>query len=130
MASENCIFCKIAAGDIPAKRLWEDGSHIAFLDIRPASKGHALVIPKEHSESFLDMTKDSEKELFGAVQEVGKKLKESFGAEKIFVLLMGEEVPHTHVHLIPYYGKMPLSLNHEEGLDLDKILEEFGNTEE
>jgi len=117
-----CIFCKIIAGEIPAKKVYEDDSFFAFLDINPKSKGHTLLIPKTHYATFLDMPVEEEKALFGKVQELGKTLKEKLGAEYIFLLVMGEEVPHTHVHLIPYYDTMPLSLPGSDDTDLDEVL--------
>ena len=104
---ENCIFCKIGKKEIPAKVIYEDKDHIAFLDIRPYTRGHTLVIPKKHYINFLDLPKSEVTELFGLAQEIAKKLKSAFRAQLIFLSVMGEEVPHTHVHLIPYYGVMP-----------------------
>ena len=117
-----CIFCKIIAGEIPAKNVYEDESFLAFLDINPKSKGHSLLIPKTHYATFLDMPKEEEKELFGKAQDLGKILKGKLGAEYIFLLVMGEEVPHTHVHLIPYYGTLPVILPGSDDTDLDEVL--------
>ena len=119
----DCIFCKIVAGDIPAKKIYEDDKHLAFLDIRPASKGHVLVIPKAHHKTFLDMPAEEEKELFAKVQELSKQLKEKLGAQLMFLLVMGEEVPHTHIHIIPYYGgELPVGVKSQDETDLDEVL--------
>ncbi len=107
MEPQNCIFCKIAKKEIPSKTIYEDTNHLAFLDISPFTKGHILLIPKMHYETFLDLPEAEVKELFALAQKLGKKLKSALEAQHIFLLVMGEEVPHTHVHLIPYYGKMP-----------------------
>jgi len=123
--NNECIFCKIAAGEIPAKKVYEDDSFIAFLDIRPSSKGHTLLIPKKHYETFLDMPVEEEKELFAKVQELGKKLKEKLSAQLIFLLVMGEEVPHTHIHLIPFYDTMPIGLTGKDETDLDEVLKQI-----
>ncbi|MFO7872070.1 MAG: HIT domain-containing protein [Candidatus Undinarchaeales archaeon] len=126
MTESECIFCKISKGDIPSKKVYEDENYLAFLDANPKSKGHTLVIPKKHYETFLDMPNEEERELFGKVQEVSKTLKEKLGAELIFLLVMGEEVPHTHVHLIPHYGeKMPFCLKGSDESDLDEVLEQI-----
>ncbi|HIJ98699.1 TPA: HIT domain-containing protein [archaeon] len=126
MESQTCIFCKIGKKEIPSKVIYEDSAHIAFLDIRPYTKGHTLVIPKKHYIQFLEIPKKEVSELFALAQEIGKKLKTSLKAELIFLSVMGEEVPHTHVHLIPYYGEMPFTMRHEPpDEDLDKILKEI-----
>ena len=120
-----CIFCKIVNGEIPAKKVYEDETHLAFLDIRPASKGHTLVIPKQHYATFLDIPEEENKELFALVQKLGGKLKAALNAQLIFLVVMGEEVPHTHVHLIPYYGTMPVSFTGQDTTDLDQVLKEL-----
>ncbi len=126
---EECIFCKIAGKEIHAKTIYEDEKYLAFLDIRPLSKGHILVIPKKHYETFLDMPADEEKELFAKVQEISKDVKEKLGAKLIFLLVMGEEVPHVHVHIIPYYGgEFPISLSGSDSTDLDEVLKELNNS--
>lgn len=123
---KECIFCKIIAGEIPSKKVFEDKNHLAFLDIRPASKGHTLVIPKKHYETFLDMPTEEEKEIFAVAQKLGKKLKTSLNAQLIFLLVMGEEVLHTHVHLIPYYGgALPTGLKTQDTTPLDQVLKEI-----
>ena len=102
--TKDCIFCKIINGEIPSKKVYEDENYFAFLDINPASKGHTLVIPKKHYETFLDMPQAEVEKLFGKVQEVGKMLKNKLNPESIFLLVMGEEVSHIHVKVVPYYG--------------------------
>ncbi len=126
METPNCIFCKIIKKEIPAKVVYEDNAHIAFLDIRPYTKGHTLVIPKKHYVQFLELPKAEVSALFALAQEIGKNLKNSLGAQLIFLSVMGEEVPHTHVHLIPYYGEMPFARRGEPpDEDLDKVLKEI-----
>ncbi len=128
MTESDCIFCRISNGEIPSKKVYEDENYMAFLDANPKSKGHTLIIPKKHYETFLDMPNEEEKELFGKAQEIGKTLKNKLNAELIFLLVMGEEVPHTHVHLIPYYGEnFPVCLkgSSENLPDPDEILNEI-----
>lgn len=123
MENQNCIFCKIAKKEIPAKVVYEDKEHIAFLDIRPYTKGHTLLIPKKHYRNFLELPENEVKELFLCSQKLGKKLKAALGSQLVFLSVMGEEVPHTHVHLIPYYGEMPFERRGMPPLDdLDKVL--------
>ncbi len=103
MTNENCIFCKIVKNEIPSKKIHEDEKFLAFLDINPTAKGHALVIPKSHYETFLEMPENEVKELFALSQKLAKNLKEKLSAKYVFLLVMGVDVPHTHVHLIPAY---------------------------
>ena len=128
---DECIFCKIANKEIPTKTFYEDENYLAFLDIRPLSKGHLLVIPKQHYETFLDMPSEEEKELFAKVQELSKVVKEKLGAKLIFLLVMGEEVPHVHVHIIPYYGgEFPISLSGHDSTELDEVLSELQSSQQ
>lgn len=100
---ENCIFCKIIAGDIPSLKVWEDKNHLAFLSIAPIMPGHTLVIPKKHSDYVFDMEDEPLAELIKATKPVAKKLKTAMNPKtgKIGIMVAGLEVPHTHVHLIP-----------------------------
>ncbi len=133
MENQECIFCKIAKNEIPSKKIHEDEKFLAFLDIRPAAKGHALVIPKSHYETFLDMPENEVKELFGLSQKLAKSLKEKLSAKYVFLLVMGEEVPHTHVHLIPSYedteDPFPIQLGSKIDCDLDAVLAEIKGDE-
>jgi histidine triad (HIT) family protein len=96
-----CIFCEVAQGKQPAKVVWEDQDHLAFLDIRPQRAGHTLVIPKAHVATFMDMGDEA----FGRLMQQSKKLAEGLrkasGAPLVFLQLIGKDIPHVHVHLIP-----------------------------
>lgn len=96
---KDCIFCKIAKGKIPANKIWEDENYLAFLDIKPVAPGHALVVPKKHFRWIWEV-KDYE-EYFRKVREVALLLKEKNKAEWIEVRVIGTDIPHAHVHLIP-----------------------------
>ena len=120
--TEDCIFCKIGAGEIPAKKVYEDDDYIAVLDINPMSKGHTLLVTKQHYANFLDVPPEDAKELFAKVQMLSATLKEKLGAQLIYLMVMGDEVPHVHVHMIPFYGeKLFQTLNKDES-DLDEVL--------
>jgi histidine triad (HIT) family protein len=97
---EDCIFCKIVAGEIPCYKVWEDENFLAFLDIHPVSAGHTLVIPKKHFRWVWDIENYSE--YWEKVRQVARLLKEKLGAEWIQVSIMGIDIPHAHVHLIPH----------------------------
>jgi len=97
----DCIFCKIAAHTLPSTVVYEDDSFIAFLDIHPKAKGHTVLIPKAHYQWFQELPD----ELYGAMFAVAKKLattlKEEQKADYIHLSIVGKDVPHVHVHLIP-----------------------------
>ena len=103
---DDCIFCKIVKGDIPCSKVYEDDKVLAFLDIGPVNKGHALVIPKEHYETILDIPDDLLKEVIVVVKKVTKAVKQGVNADGINVLQSnykpaGQLVPHAHFHIIP-----------------------------
>ena len=103
---DNCIFCKIIKGEIPCSKVYEDGKVLAFLDIGPVSKGHTLVIPKEHHETMVDVPDDLLKEVIVVVKRLSKAVKESTNADGFNILMSnheaaGQVVPHAHFHIIP-----------------------------
>ena len=100
----DCIFCKIIAGDVPAKILKETANSISFLDAFPLAKGHVLVIPKKHHQKIQDMSPDENNDLFSLVYLMVSKVDALTGATLIAVhngKESGQEVPHVHVHLVP-----------------------------
>ena len=96
---EDCIFCKIVSGDIPAHRVYEDNEFLAFLDIRPLSAGHTLVIPRKHYRFVWDV--ENIGEYFVVVQKIAKALQQVSGTDEVFMKVIGEEVPHAHVWVFP-----------------------------
>lgn len=98
---KNCVFCKIVKGEIPCYKLYEDSKFLAFLDIKPLTKGNFLVIPKKHYRWVYDVPN------FGKYFEVGKKVgmaaKKAFNAEAFSFLTLGFEVPHAHIRVFPRY---------------------------
>ena len=106
---EECIFCKIAKGEIPSEKIYENENVLAFLDIFPATEGHILVIPKKHYENIFDIPKDVLKENIEVAQKIAFLLKEKLKAEGINLLnsnnkIAGQEVLHHHIHVIPRYS--------------------------
>jgi histidine triad (HIT) family protein len=99
----DCIFCKIVKGEIPSFKFWEDETHMAFLDIRPIKEGHTMVIPKKHDPYIFEMADEDLQKLILAAKQAAKILKDVFNPKlgKIGVLVVGNEVPHTHIHLVP-----------------------------
>ena len=95
------IFSKIVSGDIPAYKVAEDEHHLAFLDIFPLVKGHVLVIPKKETDYIFDITSDEYLELWKFAQKVAKGMDKVIACERIGVAVIGLEVPHAHIHLVP-----------------------------
>lgn len=135
---DNCIFCKIVKGEIPARKVYEDENTLAFLDITPNTKGHSLVIPKTHVTDIYEI----EPEKFAAVAKAAKKvaglLKEKLGADACNLVqsngeIAEQDVFHLHMHVIPRYSKDSVSLwmgvkeekKKSESLNLDEILKQI-----
>jgi histidine triad (HIT) family protein len=97
----DCIFCKIAQGNIPSDKVYEDDDFLAFLDIKPANPGHTLVIPKKHYRWVWDVPNAGE--YFEFVRKVARALQISLNAEFIASCIIGVDVPHAHIQLIPRF---------------------------
>ena len=95
------IFERIAAGEIPSHKVWEDERHYAFLDINPRCAGHTLVIPKRAADYIFDMEPEAHAALWNAAREVANKLKHTLSCKRVVVGVWGYEVPHAHIHLFP-----------------------------
>jgi histidine triad (HIT) family protein len=98
---DNCIFCKIGRGEISSDKVYEDDTVVAFLDIHPKAPGHTLLIPKAHHRWFIDMPDDLSDAVFRAAKRVAKELKQKYDADFVRLGIVGTDVPHVHVHLIP-----------------------------
>ena len=106
---DDCIFCKIIAGDIPSSKIYEDEEVIAFLDISQVTPGHTLVVPKKHARNLLEMDEMATAQLFARVSKVAKKLATATQAKGMNIIsnmeeVSGQTVFHTHVHIIPRYS--------------------------
>jgi histidine triad (HIT) family protein len=97
----DCIFCKIVAGELPCYKLYEDSDYLAYLDIRPLNKGHALVIPRKHYRWVWDDPKISD--YYSVVGKVANAQRKAFDTDWVVSTVFGEEVPHAHVWLIPRF---------------------------
>lgn len=95
------IFSKIVAGDIPSYKLAEDDNYLAFFDINPLKKGHTLVIPKKEVDYIFDLDNDTYAGLMQFAKRVAHAIEKHVGCKRIAVVVLGLEVPHAHVHLIP-----------------------------
>lgn len=108
MKDANCIFCKIATGEIPSKTLYEDDDFRVILDLGPATKGHALVLPKEHYTNLYELPEETAGEVMKLAKRMVTKMTERLGCEGFNLVqnngdLAGQTVFHFHMHMIPRY---------------------------
>ncbi len=100
MIKEDCIFCKISAGEIPSYKIWENDKFFAILDIFPNTKGMTLIIPKEHYDSYaFNMPDDVYSEFMLAAKEVGRMLDEKLNVQRTALVMEGMGVNHAHLKL-------------------------------
>ena len=122
--SASCIFCKIAKGEIPAEKVYEDADYLAFLDIRPLAPGHTLVIPKKHYRWVWDVPNIGA--YFETVKKVALALQKAFGSvDEVHSKVIGEEVPHAHVWLYPAPDKVSGDKN-DFNANAEKIRQALG----
>jgi histidine triad (HIT) family protein len=98
------IFTKIINGEIPAYKIAEDENYYAFLDINPLAKGHTLVVPKKETDYIFDLDNDTLEGLIAFSKKVAKGIEKVIECKRIGIAVLGLEVPHAHVHLIPING--------------------------
>ena len=99
-----CLFCRVVRGDLPAHVVYEDALTVAFLDHRPLFPGHALVVPRAHVETMIDLPSAAVAPLFAAVQVLARAVERGLGAAGSFVAVnnrVSQSVPHLHVHVVP-----------------------------
>lgn len=113
--AQDCIFCRIAAGEIPSAKVYESETVLAFLDIAPVNEGHALVLPKAHHETLWDLPAELGEDLLRAVKAVADAVKVETGAQGLNLMqnnyeAAGQLVPHVHFHLIPRFDDDGLKL--------------------
>lgn len=99
---EPTIFSKIISGEIPSHKVYEDEHSFAFLDIHPTMDGHVLVIPKLQAEFIWDLPDDDYRALMSAVKKVGSRVREVMGTKYVGQMVIGTDVPHAHVHILPF----------------------------
>lgn len=98
---ENCIFCKIVNGEISCVKIWEDKNTFAFLDVNPINPGHLLVIPKKHSRTFYEEDEKDFISVMKTVKKMAEKINKNLKPKKVGLLIVGWDVDHTHVHVVP-----------------------------
>jgi len=130
---KNCRFCDIVNGKAPDYKFWEDENFIALLDINPAKPGHSMLIPKKHIDNIFDMETSLYDELFRAAKKLEKPLKQAMNAKRIGMTIVGFDVQHAHLHLVPLHKpnemfnpKQFTKAKHEELLEIqEKIKKEI-----
>lgn len=108
------IFSRIVAGEIPCYKVAENERYLAFLDISPLKKGHTLVIPKEEVDYIFDLDKDTYAGLMDFAREVAIAIKQAVPCNRVGVCVIGLEVPHAHVHLIPINSENDMNFRNEK----------------
>lgn len=116
------IFTKIINGELPCYKVAEDDHFIAFLDINPNAKGHTLVVPKKEENKIFDMSKDDYLALMDFSYRVAKALKKAISCERIGMSVIGLEVPHVHVHLVPTNIMVDMQFTKKESFTKDEFL--------
>lgn len=126
MKQEQCIFCKIAAGEIPSATIYEDEDFRVILDIEPASKGHALILPKEHYANLFELPDELAAKALVVAKKVITKMEKIVRCEGYNVVqnngvAAGQTVFHFHVHLIPRYAEDGVNIKWEQGSLSDEV---------
>lgn len=115
------IFSKIAAGEIPSYKVAADDKHFAFLDINPVAPGHVLVIPRKETDYIFDIDDKEYQEYTLFAKRVAKALKKAIPCKRIGVAVMGLEVPHAHIHLIPLNSEGDMDFKSKIDLPADEM---------
>lgn len=108
MQQDNCIFCKIVKGEIPSRTVYEDEDFKAILDLGPATKGHTLILPKNHAANLFELPADTAAKVLPAAQKIAAVLKEKLKCDGLNLVqnngeIAGQTVDHFHLHIIPRY---------------------------
>ena len=127
---DNCIFCKIANGEIPSATLYEDTDFRVILDLNPASKGHALILPKKHAANLFELPDEIAGKAMILAKKMAADLKNGLNSDGIHVLqnngeAAGQTVFHFHMHLIPRYAEDGLHMNWKPGVLTEETKQEI-----
>lgn len=118
------IFTKIINGEIPCHKIAEDDRHFAFLDINPIAEGHTLVVTKEETDYFFDLSEEAIAETMAFAQKVAKGIDNALSPLRTGVIVQGLEVPHAHIHLVPLYEMhQTMALGHNVHVSEERMKE-------
>jgi histidine triad (HIT) family protein len=131
----DCLFCKIISGEIPCYKVYEDEKVLAFLDIHPCSKGHTVVVPKEHAETIWNMSIEDFQAVAGGLRAAAGKVEARLKPDAMNIginngKLAGQAVPHVHWHIIPRYvgdggGSMHSIVRSKESIGIQEVAKLF-----
>ena len=132
MRDDNCIFCKIANGDIPSKTLYEDEAFRVILDLGPATKGHALILPKDHYKNLYELPEDTASGVMLLAKKMAAQMTDKLHCDGFNLVqnngeAAGQTVLHFHMHLIPRYKDDNQKINWTPGEPSQEELEEIKN---
>ncbi len=132
--AENCIFCKIIAGEIPSATVYEDEDFKAILDVNPAAKGHVIILPKKHAANIFELPKEDAEKVFPVAAKIATALMKTYNCDGINILqnngeAAGQTVFHLHVHVIPRFKGDDVNIAWKPGEtpDLATVAEEIKN---
>lgn len=134
MREENCIFCRLANGEIPSATIYEDDDFRVILDLNPATKGHALILPKEHAADIFEMPEERVQKAFALAKKMAGKMRKVFKCDGFNLvqnngIAAGQTVFHFHIHLIPRYENDGAGITWPQGTlseeDKNEILKSF-----
>lgn len=115
------IFSRIIAGEIPCYKIAEDADHFAFLDINPVAPGHVLVVPKHEVSYLFDLTDEEYGKLQMFAKRVAEGLREAVPCKRVGVAVIGLEVPHAHIHLVPITTEQDMNFSHKQTLPAEQM---------
>lgn len=125
------IFSKIVRGEIPSFKIYEDDSFFSFLDINPLTKGHTLVIPKKEVDYIFDIDDETLSKMMLFSKKISKALEASIDCNRIGMMVIGLEVPHAHIHLIPIQSEKDMNLSNKRielsNYEFESIAEKIKN---
>lgn len=130
MKDTNCLFCKIANGEIPSKTIFEDADFRVFLDLGPASEGHALIVPKEHYANLFELPEDTAAGVMRLAKKLAVQMKEKLNCDGLNLVqnngeVAGQTVHHFHMHVIPRYEGDGQKIGWKPGEPTQEELEEI-----
>lgn len=128
MKKDDCIFCKIAAGEIPSKTLYEDEDFRVILDLSPATKGHALILPKDHANNLYELPEETAAKVLVVAKKMATRMTEKLGCDGLNLVqnngeVAGQTVMHFHMHMIPRYKEDGQKINWTPGEVTQEMLE-------
>ena len=133
MKDENCIFCKILAGEIPSTAVYEDDDFKAILDVNPAARGHVIILPKNHAANIYELPDEDASKIMVVAKKIATAIEKAYHCDGVNILqnngeAAGQTVFHLHVHVIPRFKGDTLNIGWKQGdmpEDLDAICKEI-----